>query len=188
MHHAGRPRRRPYGAPGIAINFLRSTDPAAEIFPMLPDDELDDLAADIKANGLLHPLAVKDGVLVDGRNRREACRRAGVEPQVEELNGIDPATYILSANIARRNLSKGQRAMAVAKLFPDPEKGGRGKKNSVFNTGFLSAVSVSHARTVLNLLPAAADQVLVGAKSLNEAYREAHQAGVRDVHGVAGVP
>src|SRR6266516_7006492 len=42
--------------------------------------------------------------LIDGRKRREACRRAGVEPTTVELDGQDPATYILSANINRRHL------------------------------------------------------------------------------------
>lgn len=45
---------------------------------MLAEDELNELAADMKANGLIHPLVVKEGVLIDGRNRREACRIAGV--------------------------------------------------------------------------------------------------------------
>ena len=29
--------------------------------------------------------------MTDGRNRREACRRAGVTPRVEELNGTHVA-------------------------------------------------------------------------------------------------
>jgi hypothetical protein len=38
----------------------------------------------------------------------------------------------------RRDISKGQRAMGHALLFPDPEKGGRGKKstNSKETLGF----------------------------------------------------
>jgi hypothetical protein len=54
---------------------------------MLPDDELDELATDIRAHGLLMPLLVGqvDGqiVLVDGRNRREG----GKTPRNLELNG-----------------------------------------------------------------------------------------------------
>ena len=43
-------------------------------------------------------------------------------------NGLhDPTAFVLSANVHRRNLSTGQRAMAVAMLSPEPEKGGRGK-------------------------------------------------------------
>ena len=76
---------------------------------MLPDDELDELAQDIKDNGLQQPLVVGeiDGkpVLIDGRNRREACRRAGVVPHHIRLDGQDPVTFILSANINRMTKS-----------------------------------------------------------------------------------
>lgn len=93
---------------------IRSVHPVAELFPMLSDDELDDLAADIKENGLIHPLIItREGELVDGRNRREALERLGMEARVEVFDG-DPVAYILSANISRRHLNKGQRAMLVA--------------------------------------------------------------------------
>lgn len=154
--------------------YKMKVHPAADIFPMLADDELDDLAADIKAHGLLHAIVVKDGVLIDGRNRLEACRRAGVEPQIEDLNGVDPLAYIMSANINRRNLTKGQRAMAVAKLYPEPAKGGRGNVNPIKNIEF-SRQYVDHARTVLRCLPELADAVLAGTKPLHEAYAEAQK-------------
>jgi hypothetical protein len=35
----------------------------------------------------------------------------GVEPGYEVLDGIDPVAFIVSANLARRPLSAGQRAM-----------------------------------------------------------------------------
>jgi len=41
---------------------------------------------------------------------------AGVEPSVVNLNGDDPTAYVLSANIHRRHMTKGQRAMAVATI------------------------------------------------------------------------
>jgi hypothetical protein len=90
---------------------------------MLPDDELEELAADIAANGLQQALVIGQyegqTVLVDGRNRREACRRVGIVPGYILLDGQDPVTYILSANINRRHLSKGQRAIVVAKIYPE---------------------------------------------------------------------
>jgi ParB-like nuclease domain len=153
--------------------FKLKVHPAADIFPMLTEDELEELAADIKAHGLLHPIILKDGQLIDGRNRLEACRRAGVEPQVEDLNGLDPVAYIMSANINRRNLTKGQRAMAVAKLYPDPATLKR--KGSVKNTELVSTEYVSHARTVLRWVPELADLVMAGTKPLNEAYAEAQR-------------
>ena len=53
----------------------------AEVFRMMLDDELADLAADIKVNGLLSPIIIDDtGLLIDGLNRLAACRIARVEP------------------------------------------------------------------------------------------------------------
>jgi ParB-like chromosome segregation protein Spo0J len=102
--------------------------PIADIFPMMPEDELDDLAADIAQNGLIHPIVLDDdGRIVDGRNRFRACEKAGVEPSYASLNGHDAAAFIVSANLARRNLTKGQQAMVLAMIYPEPEKGGRGK-------------------------------------------------------------
>src|SRR4051795_7887181 len=89
--------------------------PAAAVLPMMSEDELNDLAADIEAHGLLHPIVLDaDGeLLIDGRNRLEGCYRAGVEPQFRRLNGEDDhLAFIASANLNRRNLTKGQKAMA----------------------------------------------------------------------------
>ena len=72
------------------------------------------------------------------------------------MNSADAA----ATNVNRRHLTKGQRAMAVAKLYPEPEKGGRGK-TSVINTG-VSNEYVKHARTVLRWLPEIADRVMAG--------------------------
>ena len=156
--------------------FALPVHPAAEVFPMLAPDELAELADDIREHGLAHPIVVKAGVLIDGRNRREACRMAGIEPRTVELNGQDPTAYVLSTNIARRHLTKGQRAMVVAKLYPEPTPGKRNDllKNSTgadFDKGYLS-----HARTVLRLLPEVARDVLAGKVSLGDAYELARAA------------
>ncbi|MGH9958339.1 MAG: hypothetical protein ACREBC_14600, partial [Pyrinomonadaceae bacterium] len=71
----------------------------------------------------------------------------------------------------RRNISKGQMAMALTKIFPEPEKGGRGKK--VLLGKEFSAARLSQARTVLAHAPMLVDQVLIGGMPLNEAYEEA---------------
>ena len=145
---------------------------AAAIFPMLPEDELAELAADIKANGLIHPIVIDaDGALIDGRNRMAACRMAGVEPRFTSLNGRDPITYILSANINRRNLTAGQRAMAAAKLFLENNR-------NQTQAGSLSGVSqsrIAKANIVLKHAPELADAVLAGTEQLNPAYEYARQ-------------
>ncbi len=57
-------------------------------------------------------------------------------------------------------MTKGQRAMAVAKIYPEPETGGRGKKRLGDLT--VSAERLSLARTVLQYAPDLADNVLSG--------------------------
>jgi hypothetical protein len=109
--------------------------PAAAVFPMMAEDELLALAADIKANGQIHSIMLDhDGKVVDGRNRLRACALAEVEPRFETLNGHDPRAFVVSANLARRNLSKGQAAMALAMIYPEPERG-RGKKDAAKKRG-----------------------------------------------------
>ena len=146
---------------------------AAEVFPMLNDDDLQELANDITANGLLFPLVVKDGVLIDGRNRRAACKLAGVVPAVQELDDQSPEAFVISANVNRRNLTKGQLAMCVALIHPEPIKHKREIHSLIikeFNHGFLSS-----ARTILRWSPELVDGVRSGAQPLMNAYEIAVQ-------------
>ena len=104
--------------------------PAADLFPMLDDAALDQMAADIKARGLVHPIVLTpEGVLLDGRNRVEACRRAGITPRTEIYTGDDPTAYVISVNLERRHLSEDERAFLALELVPlfeaEQDKGGR---------------------------------------------------------------
>ncbi len=44
------------------------------------------------------------------------------------LNGEDQDAFIADANLERRDLSKGQKAMLIAEGFPQERKGGAGKR------------------------------------------------------------
>jgi hypothetical protein len=150
--------------------------PHADIFPMLSEAELSELANDIAENGLREPLVLQvvEGVdtLIDGRNRRAACALVHVEPGVRYLNGEDPTAYIFSTNIARRHLTAGQRAMLTGIMYPEGEKGGRGKHSTI--SGELSKYEqniLSQARAVLRH-PDLVSMVMAG-KSLNDAYETA---------------
>jgi hypothetical protein len=159
----------------------RTVHPVADLFPMMTDEELAILAADIKANGLIHPIVVdKNGLLIDGRNRSIACEIAGIVPAVEVFEGDDPAAYIVASNVARRHMSKGQRAMAVAMVCPVPEKGGKGKRSRI-QEGLDEPRKtfqnrLSQARIVFAYSPDLARAVLAGAKFLDAAYDEARKA------------
>jgi hypothetical protein len=90
--------------------------PAAEIFPLLVDDGFKELMADIKARGLLEPIVLLDGAILDGRNRYQACVKAGVEPRFVTYTGtMAPVEYVRSRNLHRRHLTPSQRAACAAK-------------------------------------------------------------------------
>lgn len=88
----------------------------ANIFPMISPDEASALAENIKANGLNDTITLFDGKILDGRNRYEACRSAGVEPRFEEFDGDDDQALELvkSRNLCRRQLTSSQRAVCAA--------------------------------------------------------------------------
>jgi N6-adenosine-specific RNA methylase IME4 len=90
--------------------------PYANILPLLEGEAFDSLVADIRANGLMEPITIHEGMILDGRNRRNACKAAGVEPRFLEFDGDDPLAFVLSLNVHRRHLSESQRGMIAARL------------------------------------------------------------------------
>jgi len=156
--------------------------PDADIFPMMPDDELAVLAEDIKANGLIHPIITGDfeggEVLVDGRNRLRACEMAGVKPTFRKLNGEDQKAFILSVNINRRHMTAGQRAMATAVIYPTPTKLKRkraGQAGSGRGPDQIDSSILAKARAVLAFAPDLASAVLAGSVTLNDAHAKVKQ-------------
>ena len=91
--------------------------PAANLFPMMAEDQFQLLKADIQEHGQREDAVVWKGLLIDGRNRVRACRELGLEPEVAELpDEDDPVAYVISHNLHRRHLSTNQRACVAAKL------------------------------------------------------------------------
>ena len=164
--------------------------PAADVFPMMTDDELDKLGADIKRNGLQQQIVlwqdngdshVKSSapyLVLDGRNRLAAMDRAGIpvpraplkdsthglhgrtttvwERTLRELRpgevrpalfdrkcaykwrgepmipggsikwtrtpAVDPAAFVIAANVHRRHLTKEQQADLILRVVEVSEE------------------------------------------------------------------
>jgi len=96
----------------------------ADLFPLLRGAALEELVADIRANGLREPILVDaDGRILDGRNRYRACLAAGVEPHFDTWQGDEPLPELaLSLNLRRRHLDESQRALVAARLAKMREK------------------------------------------------------------------
>lgn len=157
--------------------------PYAEKFPMLSDAELDELAESIAAVGLLHPIVVDAaGLVLDGRNRLEACNRAQVEARTETYEGNDVAEYVIAANVTRRNMSTGARAMAAALVLAADgrRENGRWRRGSVQVVGDNDESVISgwaqrlkECGIVLDFKPDLAPDVVSGATTLNDAFTQA---------------
>lgn len=128
----------------------------ASIFPMLPDAELQQLAADIKLNGLNNPIITLGGMILDGRNRFAACKIAGLKPRFDEYQGDDPLAFVFSQNFTRRQLNESQKGMIGAR-YATLEHGGDFKTPA----GVL--------KTVTQSIAAAAERVGVGTSTIDRA-------------------
>lgn len=157
--------------------------PYADKLPLLSDDELDELAASIAAHGLRNPIIVTpDGLVLDGRNRLLACERADVSPQAIVYEGDDLAEFIIDANITRRNMSTGARAMATALVLQADGRRDNGRwigwprtsQDSVKSRAESEALRC--AGVVLDHAPDIAEQVVTGDLALDAVYRQACEA------------
>jgi ParB-like chromosome segregation protein Spo0J len=91
--------------------------PLASAFPLMRGAEFDELVADVRANGLIEPIVIYEGQVLDGRNRLRACQAAGIEPRFEPFVGDDPAAFVISANVHRRHLTGEQKRDVIAALL-----------------------------------------------------------------------
>jgi ParB-like nuclease domain len=82
--------------------------PICLLIPSADDDELQDLIADIRAHGLIHPIVLFEGMILDGRTRAAACERAGIAPRYVQFEGgrEDALILVISHNLKRRHLTK----------------------------------------------------------------------------------
>ena len=178
--------------------------PLADVFPMMGDVELKELADDIKKNGLRDLICLYEDKILDGRNRYAACKMIGIDPTVRcysmtkedfEERHITPLKYITSLNLHRRHLSLSQRTVIAVKLA-DIEHGqvGGGHDRQIGKSTAL--VSQAEAATLLNvsesmvhkarkIIKHAPEKVLEierGEKTINKAMTEIREKNADEYH------
>lgn len=163
----------------------------ANIFPRMPGEEFAALKADIKNNGLLEPIWLYDGKVLDGRHRYYACQEMSVTPSFREYVGSDPVGFVVSLNLMRRQLNAGQRAMAalsiesyeagkaklrqgartdIVTLIPQCESG-KARDKAAEKVG-ASPSYIQQAKKIHAEAPELAEAVKDGTKTLTQAVRE----------------
>lgn len=173
--------------------------PATDLFPMMGEQELTDLSADIKAHGLQVPIVVYQDQILDGRNRWLACEMAGVTPRTVEWDGMgSPTVWVISLNLHRRHLTASQRAAIAVDVLPVleweakkrqlagvnlpalmPEGPGESREQAaeMFN---VSPRYVADAKKLKADAPDLYAEVRQGDKTITEAKRELKERGRED--------
>jgi hypothetical protein len=92
--------------------------PSADLFPLLEGSEFEALKADIAHNGLIQPIVICGGEILDGRNRYRACVELGIEYATIDYTGDSPTAHAWSLNGNRRHLNTSQLAAIAANMLP----------------------------------------------------------------------
>lgn len=118
----------------VTIRFSREQfealkpHPYAEFLPMIATKrEVEALKEGIRKHGLLEPITIHDGMILDGRNRHRAiCELVARDKNVnyDEVvkfapvpEGFTPEQYVITRNLHRRNLNESQRALFAGHML-----------------------------------------------------------------------
>lgn len=89
----------------------------ASIFPMMGEEEYQALVQDIRSNGLLEPIWLYEGKIIDGRNRYRACTELNISPDYRPWQGSgSPLAFVISLNLNRRHLTSSQKAVVALEV------------------------------------------------------------------------
>lgn len=147
--------------------------PLADVFPLMEGQEYRDLVEDIRERGLLDPIVLHEGSILDGRNRYRAAHAAQIAARFEQFAGDDAVAFVISKNLRRRHLGDAQRSMAAAKLAKLSP--GRPQINSADRQNYLVAPAPSAAPTMTRK---------EAATLLNVSERSVNRAAAVLAHGV----
>ncbi|MEI6781263.1 MAG: DUF3102 domain-containing protein [Verrucomicrobiota bacterium] len=105
------------GLPGSAYKLVAEADPDFDVnqvvIPDMPSWQFERLAICIKEIGLVMPIILHRGNVLDGKYRLRACSQAGVRPRFVEFSEAypdcpSPTLFVLWEHLNRRNLSPEQ--------------------------------------------------------------------------------
>ena len=159
--------------------------PFCQAVPEMSAEQYEYLKNDIAETGFIREsIVLLDDQVLDGRHRQQACIELGIAPDYVPWMGTEAEArkMVISANLARRHLTDGQKAMAAADIMSAPShrpvKGEQvvTRKQAADAAG-ISERSVTHAKTVQDK----------GTPELEEAVRKGDVA-VSDAAAVADAP
>lgn len=164
---------------GPLMTTALTTHSLADIVPPMTAVEFAELKADIKAHGLLEPITLYEGKILDGKHRYRACRALNVPFKTRNWRSEDgsPSQYVISENVKRRHLSVGQKAALAVGLADElKEKFPSGKGNGADMraiAGFLGTKETRTGATVLDVVAPAVGAATASAEVFRTLQKQA---------------
>lgn len=174
----------------------------ANLIPVMSQEQYKQLKDDIGENGLLEPITIYDGKILDGRHRYRAVEELGITPKFTEFTGdyTQAKAYVLSLNVHRRHLSYDQRcALAYLDKKQIQESGviKAGNPHVESNLGDFARIkgasriivaerfnvgqkAVSEAETIAKVAPDIFEKMLDGNIKLRDAQREVRSREIQE--------
>ena len=118
-------------APMPAPTYEYDAHPLAATFPMIEGTAFEELKADIRNHGILEPIKLYLGMILDGRNRYAAAKAVGHQftaKDFKEWNGTvaEAEAWVISTNFHRRQLTTAQKQEVIQKMIgKNPKLGDR---------------------------------------------------------------
>src|SRR6516164_1990971 len=98
----------------------------ADLLPMIDGVNFENLKADIAKNGILEPILLFEGRILDGRNRYRAAKALGKVRagnfKTFEGTYVEAEAYVFSTNFLRRQMTNAQKQEVIRKMiekYPD---------------------------------------------------------------------
>ena len=93
--------------------------PLSAAWGNMPEEELFELAEDIKAHGCKESVVLFQGMVLDGWHRAQACQIAGIKIPTREFDPEvegDPRVFVKERNAFRRHLTPAMKAHALVRI------------------------------------------------------------------------
>ena len=127
--------------------------PLANLLPEMTPEEFKGLKDDILGLGVLNPIILLDGKILDGRHRYLACQELDIDCPTMVMSDASPNDIITSMNIHRRHLTVSQRALFRAGLLDYIREQASARKKASLKQNQEKDTPESQENTVLVNLP-----------------------------------
>lgn len=156
--------------------------PLSAAWPDMAREDFDALVLSIEAHGLREPITLLDGQVLDGWHRYQACESLGIEGATVEFVGtIEEADALVSDRHTRRNITPGQRAVAVLAMFNWRIGAGRPKESPhvrelttgrIAEKAGVSVATIERAKEAIKADPQAIEKIRKGEATATSIIKE----------------